>query len=207
MSIAIRKATVLDTTFLAQMVLKSSRAEKKIGYFDLIINASSDKELLKYIEKIISSNIKSSLQYINFLVAEIDGKNVGCLCSYEPRIATRETLVEAFIEAGVDVSENECLKILNLCGFEQNTKILMFDYMQEVDGFVDAGVLKALMQKSLLSARLKGYRLAQTVVEIGALETLMYYKKLGFKEVKQKECEAYKELFGRAGLVLLSIEF
>jgi len=63
------------------------------------------------------------------------------------------------------------------------------------------------MQKSLLTARLKGYRIAQAMVEIGSLETLLYYKKLGFKEVRQKECEIYKEKFGRAGLVLLAIEF
>jgi L-amino acid N-acyltransferase YncA len=79
--------------------------------------------------------------------------------------------------------------------------------MEELEGFVDVGIMKALMQKSLLTARLKGYRIAQTVVEIGSLETLMYYKKLGFKEVDTKECELYKEKLGRPGLALLSYEF
>lgn len=207
MSISIRKATSDDAAFLAQMILKSTRASKSMGYFDLIIEAKDDEELLGYLQKVVLSNIKNPLHFTNFLVAQVDNKLVGSLCSYEPRNATRDALVEALMEAGIDASENESLRILSLCGFEPNTKILILDYMEEVDGFVDVGVLKALMQKSLLNARLKGYRLAQTVVEIGALESLMYYKKLGFKEVKQKECEAYKELFGRAGLVLLSIEF
>jgi hypothetical protein len=189
------------------MILKSTRASKNMGYLDFIISAKDDKEMLSYIQKVVVSNIKNPLHFSNFLVAQVDDKLVGSLCSYEPRISTREALLEALLEAGIDASENESLRVLNLCGFEPNTKILVFDFMEEIDGFVDAGVLKALMQKSLLTARLKGYRLAQTVVEIGALETLMYYKKLGFKELKQKECEAYKELFGRAGLVLLSVEF
>jgi len=39
------------------------------------------------------------------------------------------------------------------------------------------------------------------------LENILFYKKLGFKVVNEKECELYKEKFGRAGLVLLAIEF
>lgn len=207
MSINVRKATSADTSFLAQMILKSTRAAKKIGLFDFIFNASSDEEVLTLLQKLTNTNAKSSVHYSNFLIAEMDGNCVGTLCSYEPRIATKDVFLKALLEIGVDASDNECLGVLNVCGFEPNNKILIFDYMQEVDGFMDVGVLKALMQKSLLNARLKGYRLAQTVVEMGSLETLMYYKKLGFREVEQKECEAYKELFGRAGLTLLSIEF
>ena len=83
----------------------------------------------------------------------------------------------------------------------------MFDFMEEVDGLLDLGILKALMQKSLLTARLKGYRIAQTIIEIGSLESKLLYKKLGFKEVREKECELYREKFGRTGLSLLAIEF
>ena len=69
------------------------------------------------------------------------------------------------------------------------------------------GVLKALMTKSLLTARLKGYRIAQTIIEIGSLESELFYKKLGFHKVNQIECELYKEKFGRLGLMLLATEF
>jgi ribosomal protein S18 acetylase RimI-like enzyme len=63
------------------------------------------------------------------------------------------------------------------------------------------------MQKSLLSARLKGYRIAQTIVEIGSMDNILFYKKLGFHKIKEKECDSYKERFGRLGLVLLATEF
>lgn len=106
----------------------------------------------------------------------------------------------------MDSHENEYFALMDICGFTLNNRTLIFDYMEEIEGFMDVGILKHLC-KSLLTARLKGYRIAQTIVEIGSLETLLYYKKLGFKEVKQKECEPYKEIFGRAGLVLLSVEF
>ena len=54
MSINIRKATSADAPFLAQMILQSTRADKKIGIFDLIFNTTDDKEILNYLEKAMS---------------------------------------------------------------------------------------------------------------------------------------------------------
>lgn len=207
MSINVRKATSDDAPFLAKMILKSTRAGKKIGIYDLIFSTNNNEEILSNLEKLTTTNAKNSCHYSNFLIAEVDGKSVGSLCSYEPRIATKDVFLESLIEIGIDASESECLAVVNVCGFDLNSRILIFDYMEELEGFLDVSVLRALMHKSLLNARLKGYRIAQAIVEIGALETIMNYKKLGFKESKEKECELYKEMFGRAGLVLLSIEF
>ena len=138
----------------------------------------------------------------------MDGKCVGTLCSYEPRIANRQAFCDSLKEIGVEgAADSEYLEILNACDFELNTRTLIFDFMEEVEGFIDVGVMKALMTKSLLTARLKGYTIAQSIVEIGSLEALLYYKKLGFKEVKSKECDLYREKFGRVGLVLLAYEF
>jgi len=206
MSIKIKKAGVDDARFLAQMILQSSRAGKKEGVFDLIFAQSNDEEILKKLEALTKTNAKSHCHFSNFLIAQTEGRDVGTLCSYEPRISTKETFIEALKEIGcVDVLDS--LEPLYECDFELNKRTIMFDFMEELEGFIDVGVLKALMQKSLLSARLKGYRIAQSIVEIGSLETIMYYKKLGFKEMQTKECELYKEKFGRAGLILLAIEF
>jgi len=205
MSIKIRKALSSDALFLAQMILKSSRAGKKIGMFDLIF--ATNEDVLKNLEKLTNTTAKNSCHFSNFLIAEVNGKSVGTLCSYEPRIATRDVFLEALSEIGVDAKDSEFTKILDACDFNLNTRTLVFDVMEELDGFLDVGILKDLMQKSLLTARLKGYRIAQTIVEIGSLDTLMDYKKLGFKEIETKECDLYREKFGRAGLVLLAYEF
>lgn len=208
MSIKIRKAADKDSPFLAQMILQSSRAGKKYGIYDLIFSTTDDKEILENLQKLTNTEAKNSCHYSNFLIAELDGKSVGTLCSYEPRIATREAFCDALKEIGIeDGAPSEYMEILNQCDFELSTRTLIFDFMEEVEGFIDVGILKELMQKSLLTARLKGYRIAQTIVEIGSLETLMYYEKLGFKEIESKECDLYKEKFGRAGLILLAIEF
>jgi N-acetylglutamate synthase-like GNAT family acetyltransferase len=206
MSIKIRKASVDDTPFLAQMMLQSSRAGKRRGVFDFLFHGSDESEILAKIQLLAQSKVKSHCHFSNFLVAEVDGKSVGTLCSYEPRISTQQAFVDALSELGCE-DAMESLKPLYECNFELNKRTLMFDFMEELDGFIDVGVLKALMQKSLLTARLKGYRIAQSIVEIGSLDTIMYYKKLGFKELEYKECELYKEKFGRAGFILFSIGF
>ena len=206
MSIKIKKATAEDSAFLAQMILQSSRAGKKDGIFDLLFETNNNEVILKKLEELTQTQSKSSCHYSNFLIAEMDSKSVGTLCSYEPRIATQETFVQALHEIGCSEID-ETLEVMYCCDFHLNNRTLMFDYMEELDGFIDVGVLKELMRKSLLSARLKGYRIGQTMIEIGSLESELFYKKLGFKMVEQKECELYKEKFGRPGLSLLAIEF
>ena len=206
MSIKISKATVEDSLFLARMILQSSRAGKKDGLFDLLFQTNDNKVILDKLEKLTVTDSKSHCHYSNFLIAKMDGQSVGTLCSYEPRISTREAFVKALQEIGCEDSD-DALEVMYCCDFDLNKRTLMFDFMEELEGFIDVGVLKALMQKSLLTARLKGYTIAQTMIEIGSLENELFYKKLGFKVVTQKECELYKEKFGRLGLMLLSTEF
>ncbi len=207
MGIDISKASASDAGFLAKMILQSSRAEKKFGIYDLVFGTKSDEELLNYLEKMVVTQTKNHMHYSNFLIANMDSKQVGTICSYEPRISTHEAFMKSLEEIGYEGDVSEYEEIFENCKFDQNNRTLIFDFMEELEGFVDVGVLKALMQKSLLTGRLKGYRIAQTIVEIGSLEIILLYKKLGFREVKQKECELYKEKFGRSGLILLEIEF
>jgi len=207
MSIKIRNANENDSAFLAKMILKSSRAGKKDGMFDIAFDMNDDAQVLEKIESLTKTEAKNYCHYKNFLIAEVDGKSVGTLCNYEPRIATREQFLLALAEVGCSDKASERLELFYTCTFDLNNRTLMFDFMEEEEGFTDVGILKALTQKSLLTARLKGYRIAQTIIEIGSLEAELFYKKLGFNVIEQKECELYQETFGRLGLMLLSTEF
>lgn len=207
MSIKIRKATSDDASFLAQMILQSSRAGKRDGIFDLIFQTTDDTIILQGLEALTKTTAKAHCNFNNFLVAELDNKLVGSLCSYEPRFSTQQAFMDALTEIGCKKDVSEALEVMSCCDFDLNNRTLMFDFMEELEGFIDVGILKTLMTKSLLTARLKGYRIGQALVEIGSLETILFYKKLGFKQVQEKECELYKEKFGRAGQILLELEF
>ncbi|MBL1242895.1 MAG: acyl-CoA acyltransferase [Sulfurimonas sp.] len=206
MSIKIKQAKAEDSAFLAQMILQSSRAGKKDGLFDLLFATNDNKIILQRLEELTQTTAKSHCHFSNFLIAELDGKSIGTLCSYEPRISNRESFIKALTEIGF-TDESEALEVMYICDFHLNNRTLVLDFMEELEGFRDVGVLKALMQKSLLTARLKGYRIAQTMIEIGSLESELFYKKMGFTTIEQKECALYKEKFGRIGMSLMSIEF
>jgi N-acetylglutamate synthase-like GNAT family acetyltransferase len=206
MSIKIKQAKAEDSAFLAQMILQSSRAGKKDGLFDLLFATNDNKIILQRLEELTQTTAKSRCHFSNFLIAELDGKSIGTLCSYEPRISNRESFIKALTEIGF-TDESEALEVMYICDFNLNNRTLIFDFVEELEGFRDVGVLKALMQKSLLTARLKGYRIAQTMIEIGSLESELFYKKMGFTKIEEKECALYKEKFGRIGMSLLSIEF
>ena len=207
MKIDIAKATREDADFLAKMILQSSRADKTVGLFDYLFQNVPDEVALRKIESLLLSEKRCYCHYENFLIAKIEGENVGTLCSYEPRIATKERFVEALYESGCDESVIDRLHELAECDFDIDKKRLMFDFLEEAEGYVEMGILKALAQKSLLGARLKGYRIAQTVVEIGSLEREMFYEKLGFEIKERRMCDPYKEIFGRSGVMLMELDF
>jgi len=122
MSIKIRKATADDKSFIAQMILQSSRAEKKICIYDLIFNTNDDAEILKNLEKLTTTNAKNSCHYTNFLLAEVDGQLVGSLCTYEPRISTRQAFCDSLKELGIEnAADSEYIEIMNACDFNLNT--------------------------------------------------------------------------------------
>ncbi len=207
MAIKITKAKKEDVSFLAQMMLQSSRTDKKIGLFDYLFNNAEDQKILEKLQQLLLNDKRCYYHIDNFLVARVNDELVGTLCSYEPRVATHQNFIDALLQSGCDESVVDRLNRIYECDFGINNRTLMFDFLEEVDGYIDVGILKSLTQKSLLSARLKGYRIAQTIVEIGSLETLMFYEKLGFVVKEKKECESYKELFGRSGVMLLELDF
>ncbi|WP_345980282.1 acyl-CoA acyltransferase [Sulfurimonas sp. HSL3-2] len=201
--IDVRKASKDDSKFLALSMLKSSRAGKKIGIFDLIFDVENDDILLEKLEQLTTSDIKTYCHYSNFFIATVEGKHVGTLCNYEPRIATPELLKTALEKMGVSEEYEERASMISLCGFESDKRTWMLDFLTEQDGFGGLVIIKELLKKSLLTASLKGYRIVHTIVEIGSADIMLVYKKLGFKVIDEKKCEVFKENFGRSGVALL----
>lgn len=66
MSVTIKQAVADDAPFLAQMILKSSRAGKKVGLFDFLFDMASEEEILSKLEKLTQTESKSHCHYKNF---------------------------------------------------------------------------------------------------------------------------------------------
>ncbi len=205
MAIAIRKATETDAEFIAWAMRESSRSGKKVGLFDLLFAPKNDDELLERLKSLTLTQTKSYCHYSNFLIAEINNETAGCLCGYEPRIATHEIFSKALEELGCSEDYRERIAAYLLCEPEIDRQTWVLDFMVEKPGFDSFEVLRELIQKSLLTARLKGYRKAQTMVEIGSVESAMVYQKLGFSFKDEKRSEFYQEVFGRPGIKRLQL--
>jgi len=205
MAITVRKASEADIDMIAQALLESSRGGKRIGLFDLVFNTSEDKTLLSHLKRLALTSTKSYCHYSNFFVAVSDGALVGTICGYEPRIATHEIFSKALEEIGFDETYHERIAAYLLCEGEADNKTFVLDFMLVKAEYKTIDVYKELIGKSMLTARLKGYRKVQTSVEIGSVENEIIYKKLGFEVIDEKRSEYYKEQFDRAGIMRLQM--
>ncbi|MGD9970581.1 MAG: acyl-CoA acyltransferase [Sulfuricurvum sp.] len=201
MAITVRKAVEADIDIVAQAIVDVSRADKKIGLFDLVFNTSEENELLGHIKRLALTSTKSYCHISNFFVALNGSEKVGVVCGYEPRIATHEIFSKALEEIGFDETYHERIAAYLLCEGEVDNKTWVLDFLVAKS----FEVYKELVGKSMLTARLKGYRKVQTSFEIGVVEMEMIYKKLGFTVVDEKRSEYYKEQFGRPGIVRLQL--
>jgi hypothetical protein len=205
MNITVRKAGLEDAELIAWAIMHSSRSGKSVGLFDLIFQPADDAALLASLKALTTTSTKSYCHHSNFLIAESGGEAVGVLCGYEPRIATREIFSRALAEVGVDGGYEERIAGYLLCAPEIDRQTWVLDFIVEKPGRESFDILRELVQKSLLTARLKGYRKVQTMLEIGSLQTQRIYEKLGFSFADEKRSEYYKELFGRAGIMRYSL--
>lgn len=205
MAITVRKATEADIDIIAQAILESSRGGKNIGLFDLVFNTSDSELLLGHLKRLALTTTKSYCHFSNFFIALSGGTSVGTICGYEPRIATHEIFSKALDEIGFDESYHERIAAYLLCEGEVDNKTFVLDFMLVKPEFKSIDVYKELIGKSMLTARLKGYRKVQTSIEIGSAENELIFKKLGFEVVDEKRSEYYKEQFDRAGIMRLQM--
>ena len=205
MAITVRKASEADIDIIAQALLESSRGGKRIGLFDLVFNTSEDTTLLSHLKHLALTSTKSYCHFSNFFIAVSDGALIGTICGYEPRIATHEIFSKALEEIGFDETYHERIAAYLLCEGEADNKTFVLDFMLVKTEYKSIDVYKELIGKSMLTARLKGYRKVQTSVEIGSVENEIIYKKLGFEVIDEKRSEYYKEQFDRAGIMRLQM--
>jgi len=205
MNISVRKATESDAEALARIMLASSRAGKKIGIFDLIFETSEEAKLLEHLAALSQTQTKSYCHFSHFLLASGARDVSGSLCGYEPRLATHEVFTAALTELGVDRGYQERIATYLLVQPTTDRQTWALDFMTVTEGCEPLPVFAVLLKKSLLNARLKGYRKAQTMVEIGSYDVQMLYEKLGFKVIDEKQSELYMDQFGRAGIKRLQM--
>ncbi len=206
MNIEIYKASEKDLDFISNTMFEQSRYEKNSGFFDKLFDTNDNKIILDKLKKLMTTSSKSYLHLKNFLVAKVAGKNAGILCGYEPRIDTQEKFTSSLEEIGVDQSYKDRLNSFYMCRSDLDRKTWVLDFIIEDKQFDALDIYKALVQKSLLTARVKGYRKSQTMLDIGSVESELIYKKLGFAFIDESICQEYELDFNTSGVKRLEIQ-
>ena len=200
----IRTAKATDAEFIAWAILESSRAGKKQGVFDRIFSPSDD--LNKTLEALVTNEIKTLCHYSNFLIAEVDGELAGALCGYDGYKVSWDTMSQALEGMGCQGDYKERISGYLMCDPSVEKNTLVLDFMITKEKFRGLGVVKELVKKVLLNARLKGFRRAQTGIEIGSVETQLAYEKMGFEAKEEKKSDYYLEEYGRPGITSYVVE-
>lgn len=204
MNVTVRPASTDDLDRLAWAMLRGSREGRKVGIFDLIFQTEDETVLLGHLKALAQTTAKSFCHRSNFLIAADAGRSIGVLCGYEPRIASMAQFEKALEEIGFTGSMERIATCL-LVRPEIDRQTWMLEFAAVLDEAATPTVLEALIKKSLLSARLKGYRKAQVLLPIGLDEMQDLFERQGFAVLDEKRSKLYAEQFGPEGLRRLQL--
>ena len=201
--ITIRTANEKDIDFLATMVLKNSRNNNKIGMFDLLFASKKETDLVENIKKLITIDKKIYCYYKNFLIASLNKTDSAVLCNYEPRLTTSTYVEDALQQLDIVKEDYKYVSMLSYCEIDTDKKVWMLDFLTQKEGTDSLDIAKALIQKSLLQASLKGYRIVRTIISAKKADVILMYHKLGFDTLLQKECSLFQDQLGENRAIVL----
>lgn len=205
MKFEVRKATLNDADFIVSSMIKSSRSSSKKGFFDLLFGDISEEKLYEQVKSLVTNEKKLYCHFSNFVVAYSSDKMLGTICGYESKLLTRKKFLEDLKTLECSDSYQNVLFTYDVCVGDMGRNKWMLDFLSVDDGVDEFEISNALLNKSLLNARLKGYREARTIVEIESTEVIMMYKNLDFVVKSENKNESYEEMFHSLGLLILQL--
>lgn len=205
MKFEVRKATLNDADFIVSSMIKSSRSSSKKGFFDLMFGDISEEKLYAQVKSLVTDEKKLYCHFSNFVVAHSSDKMLGTICGYESKLFAREKFLEVLNTLECSDSYENVLSTYDGCVGDMGKNKWMLDFLTVDDGVDEFEISNALLNKSLLNARLKGYREVRTIVEVESTEVTMMYKNLDFAVKSENKNEYYEEMFHSLGLVILEL--
>jgi ribosomal protein S18 acetylase RimI-like enzyme len=210
MDVRIRRGRAADAEFLAWAMLAASRAHMTRGLWDLIIN-SDEAGCLDYLKRLALAEPRSLYHCESFLVAEADGAPAAALSGF--------ILQDAWAIAGQAMSnvqrdlgwsEEQAAAsyqrvgpIWTNCLAPDAGADLAIESVATRPEYRRHGLVCALIDEVLSTARAQGCRLAQIVTYIGNQAAIGAYEKSGFDIRHEKRCRDMQDVLGAQGFVRL----
>ena len=186
--VEIRPADRGDTHFLAWVIQEAARSHLEKGVMDLAL--PDDEKRLEFLDAVSHAEARSFFRYENFLVAEIDGRQVAALSGYEPAIAVPQfepAEVEAAQKLGWSDEElrdmRDRLAIALTCFPDSPEDRWIVEWVATVPEFRGRGIVNQLLLAILEKGHERGYERAQIGYLLGNTRAQRAYERVGFKTV------------------------
>ena len=206
----IREAVPRDSSFLADIILRSGRSHQERGIWDLVFS-DSEEDLVRLLERLVVQEPKCSCHFSNFLVADSSGKPGAALCGYDPAsvVGVGQALAFAFESLGVDegqlMSVFERLASFHSCAPDQTPGVWIVEWVATRPEFRRRGFADLLLREILARGKERGCSIAQIATFVENLGAIKAYEKVGFSVTEERIEGAFERVTGSRGMAIMKL--
>lgn len=207
MSLTLRDATSRDLELLAWVQVEAARSHRPLGFWDLAF-PGLDEPRLELVARIADAPGSPSFAHRDgFIVAELDGRPVGALSGYDPKIKklghfirAMDTVleVEGWSEAHRTLIGTRLLPIL-ACLSDTPDDRWVVEWVALRPEARGQGLLAPLLDAILERGREAGFAKAQITYLIGNVAAKRGYERAGFVTVDEKRSPEFEAVIGAPG--------
>jgi ribosomal protein S18 acetylase RimI-like enzyme len=209
--VRIRPADRGDTHFLVWVIQEAARSHLEKGIMDLAL--PDDEKRLAFLDEVSRAEARSFFRYENFLVAEIDGRQVAALSAYEPAIAIPQlepAEVEAAQKLGWSDQELQDMRdrfaIVMTCYPDTPEDRWIVEWVATVPEFRGRGIVNQLLLSILDKGRERGYQKAQIGYLLGNTRAQRSYERVGFKTVYDRRDPDFEASLDCPGIACMHLD-
>ncbi len=211
MDVRIRPADRGDTHFLVWVIQEAARSHLEKGIMDLAL--PDDEKRLAFLDEVSHADARSFFCYENFLVAEIDGRQVAALSAFEPKIAIPQ-LEPAEVEVAQKLgwSDEELqdmrdrLAIAMTCYPDTPEDRWIVEWVATVPEFRGRGIVNQLLLSILEKGRERGFEKAQIGYLLGNTRAQRSYERVGFKTVSDRRDPDFEAALDCPGIACMHLD-
>ncbi len=208
MSVNIRAGKREDASFLARVMMLSSRGHLQRGVWDLIAGGS-EQYCQDYLRRLALTEPVSLCHYSSFIVAEHDRIPAAALCGFDPTAGGWQLLAEAMknVQRAMGWSQThekasaERSAPVWTCTFDTLDGAWVIESVATMPEFRRRGLADSLMAEILEAGRAGGHRLAQLTILIGNVAAQRAYEKAGFRVLDEKRHRDFEAALGAPGFM------
>jgi ribosomal protein S18 acetylase RimI-like enzyme len=213
MNIDIRSARADDVPFLGWVMLTASRSHLKYGVWEYYVGGT-EQDCLSFLSLIATTQKPHLFHSSTFIVAEMNGQNVGALSGYDPKVLGMKAFVQALPEVfqKLDWTMDEQRAAVEryrpwmTCIPDDAEGAWIVESVAALPECRRQGVVSRLLDEVLNRGRRGGYKRSQIGVLINNTPARLAYEKSGFKFDSEKRNPSFEATFGTPGIARLLLD-